>query len=618
MCTESNHVESAKAPVAANTQPTTAVVAAKPQKRVYSWEYWSPNKLNLIKSNDASSELDLSAGLNANQVAYYFDANNVPTHKRIVNLATEKVEPDDIIFQQDFMKTQKTTVSPYSVVVYDNGDLTKPIRSTDFDNEKDAKRILGKLIKPNEVTYMYAGGVPVKKRFRGEDSVQIVANDPIWNKPVPVATTTSKLEARFYNKIDLKVPTKTSIVNKLEDYDYPGYGVNGINSGQVVYIFENDKPIKKRGYFESFVDVPSTDPIWGTLQIKPEPKAQIEIRVYSQNDLNKVVLSKIVESFDDLEWLKTPMDGNKIAYAFVDGKPVKSRKGNMTTEDVLSLDPIWETLKPKVVPQQMVAKKQFKVVSYKSNTSINTVTKEAEFDNMSDALYALKQFDMGYGREEMRYLFKDGIAIKKRLIDQDPDDVTAIDVFFPNGVLVVQVKEPAVTPATPVTPAVDTEKPTTLQEFLKELMKAHEHKKYTYFDNGIFRALLQKFWPEKAEYYNDNKSMLTSTYRMFDIMNSWNPPAKKKNKKYKFKIHKLRHDFIIEAARLVNTSNPSDKLVESIESFGRAVSMFVGDWKNDIRVVLAKHFNNPLWLKNGVFTVNNESYELEQIDMVIT
>jgi len=538
MCTESNHVEPAKAPVAVNAQPTTAVVAAKPQKRIYSWDA-SPNKLNLVQSYDVESEVSLSTGLGDKQVAYYFDVNNVPTYKRIVFQAIQSVKPDDIIFQQDFMKTQKTTVSPYSVVVYDNGDLTKPIRSTDFDNEKDAKRILGKLIKPNEVTYMYAGGVPVKKRFRGEDPVQIVANDPIWKKPVPVAATTPKLEARFYNKTYLKVPTKTSIVNKLEDYDYPGSGVNGINSGQVVYIFENDKPIKKRGYFESFVDVPSTDPIW-------------------------------------------------------------------------------ETLKPKVVPQQMVAKKQFKVVSYKSAGSINTVTKEEEFDNMSNALYALKQFDMGYGREEMRYLFKDGIAIKKRLIDQDPDDVTAIDVFFPNGVLVVQVKEPAVTPATPVTPAVDTEKPITLQEFLKKLMKLHEDKQYTFFDYNIFHTLLQEFWPEKAEYYNDNKSMSTSTYRMFDILNNWNPSAKKKNKKYKFNIHKLRHDFIIEAARLVNTSNPSDKLVESIESFGRAASMFVGDWKNDIRVVLAKHFKNPSWLKNGVHTVNQESYELEQIDLVIT
>ena len=529
MCTQADHnVE----PVAVNTQPTTAVVAAKPQKRVYSWEYGSPNKLNLIKSNDASSELDLSAGLNDNQVAYYFDANNVPTHKRIMFQAIQSVKPDDIIFQQDFMKTQKTTVSPYSVVVYDNGDLTKPIRSTDFDNEKDAKRILGKLIKPNEVTYMYAGGVPVKKRFRGEDPVQIVANDPIWNKPVPVVTTTSKLEARFYNKIDLKVPTKTSIVNKLKDYDYPGSGVNGINSGQVVYIFENDKPIKKRGYFESFVDVPSTDPIWETLKLKLG---------------------------------------------------------------------------------QMVAKKQFKVVSYKSNKNINNVTKEAEFDNMSDALYALKQFDMGYGREEMRYLFKDGIAIKKRLIDQDPDDVTAIDVFFPNG-----IPESTTTPVVSITPAVDTEKPVTLQEFLKELMKSHEDKKRTYFDYIIFQHLLQKFWPEKAAYYSDNKSSWTDTYRMFNILNNWNPPAKKKVNKYTFDIHKLQHDFIINAVKLTNVTSPSDRLVESIESFGRAASMFVGDWKNDIRVVLAKHFKNPSWLKNGVHTVNQESYELEQIDLVIT
>lgn len=614
MCTQADHnVE----PVAANTQPTTAVVAAKPQKRVYSWEYGSPNKLNLIKSNDASSELDLSAGLNANQVAYYFDANNVPTHKRIVNLATEKVEPDDIIFQQDFMKTQKTTVSPYSVVVYDNGDLTKPIRSTDFDNEKDAKRILGKLIKPTEVTYMYAGGVPVKKRFRGEDPVQIVANDPIWNanaaKPVPVATTTSKLEARFYNKIDLKVPTRTSIVDKLENYDYLGYGVNGINSSQVVYIFENDKPIKKRGYCEKLEGVTSTDPIWGTLQIKPEPKAQIEIRVYSQNDLNTAVLSKIVESFDELEWRKTPLASDKIAYAFVDGKPVKSRKGNMKTEDVLLLDPIWETLKPKA--GQMVAKKQFKVVSYKSAGSINTVTKEEEFDNMSNALYALKQFDMGYGREEMRYLFKDGIAIKKRLIDQDPDDVTAIDVFFPNGVLVVQVKEPVASVA--VTPTVDTEKPISLQEFLKELMKAHEDKQHKYFDESIFKALLQKFWPEKVEYYNDKYSTLTGTYRMFNILNNWNPPAQKKVKKHKLHMHETRYNFIVKAAQLANISNPSDKFVESIESFGTSVNMFIGNWKNDIRVALAKHFNNPEWLKNGVHTVNQESYKLEQIDLVL-
>lgn len=616
MCTQADHnVE----PVAVNTQPTTAVVAAKPQTRVYSWEYGSPDKLNFVKSYDVTSEVSLSTGLGDNQVAYYFDVNNVPTHKRAVYHVTESVTPNDIIFKQDFMKTPNmATVSPYSVVVYDKNDLTKAIRSTDFSNEKDAKRVLGKLVKPTEVTYMYAGGVPVTKRFRGENSVQIVANDPIWNvnvvKPVVATTATPTLEARFYNKTNLNVPTKTSIVDKLGDYDYPSSGGNsnnGINGNQIVYIFENDKPIKKRGYFESFVNVSSTDPIWEALKIKEEPKAQIEIRVYSQNDLNTAVLSKIVESFDELEWRKTPLASDKIAYAFVDGKPVKSRKGNMKTEDVLSLDQIWETLKPKL--GQMVAKKQFKVVSYKSAKSINTVTKEAEFDNMSDALDALKKVDMGYDREEMRYLFKDGVAIKKRLIDKEPDDVTATDVFFPNG-----IPESTTTPVVSITPAVDTEKPATLQEFLKELMKAHEDKKHTYFDYIIFQHLLKKFWPEKVAYYSDNKSSLTSTYRMFDILNSWNPPTKKTKKKYTFSIHKLRHDFIIEAARLANTSNPSDKLVESIESFGKAANMFIGDWQSDIRVVLAKHFNNPSWLKNGVFTANNESYELEQIDMVIT
>lgn len=517
MCTQADHnVE----PVAANTQPTTAVVAAKPQKRVYSWEYGSPNKLNLIKSNDASSELDLSAGLNDNQVAYYFDVNNVPTYKRAVYHGTESVTPNDIIFKQDFMKTPNmATVSPYSVVVYDKNDLTKAIRLTDFTNEKDAKHVLDKLVKPNEVTYMYAGGVPVKKRFRGENSVQIVG----------------------------------------------------------------------------------TDPIWEALKIKPEPKAQIEIRVYSQNDLNKILSSKIVESFDELEWRKTPMSNDQIGYAFVDGKPVKSRKGNMETKDVLSLDPIWETLKPKA--GQMVAK------VFKKNNLVNplrTININKPEDTHSVTGTSI------YG-DEVIYVFTDGVATHIRAFGRDVKAIPTNDPIFANGIP-VQTKESVVS----ITPAVDTEKPVTLQEFLKELMKAHEDKKRTYFDYDMFKTLLQKFWPEKDEYYENDKSISTATYRMFDILNNWNPPAKKKNKKYNFGVHKLRHDFIIEAARLVNTSNPSDKLVESIESFGKATSMFIGDWQSDIRVVLAKHFNNPLWLKNGVFTANNESYELEQIDMVIT
>lgn len=552
MCTEATHNEEPKASVAPTAQPTTAVIAGKPMRRVYQV---NGSTLTFKNEEEVYTNASLATSLNDYEVAYYFNERGVPTHKREIYGSTKEVQPNDVIFQQDFMKNQapvSNTTPVITVSTFLASDLKNPINTKTADDMAKAKRMLSRGMSFGEVRYLFVDGKPTRKRVYEGDSVDVEHNDPIFTILTPV-----NFELRWYKIVDLSTTTRTA--NNVSDLDHANWpdGLFSVSPSEILYVFSNNKPIKKRTYETSLVDVKPDDPIFTALKPKvteptpaatPEPK--FVAKVLDSNDLTQIIRQVNVKNERSLGDSKTGTlrSAKEIFYLFKDDQPIKLRKFMQSEQDVTSTDPIWAALKPKVEP-----------------TPVKKIV---------------------------------GKIFKKN------------DLSTPTNVNMPQE------PAKPVA-NVETEKPATVQEFLAEVMKRHQTKNYRLLSNEAFNDVVKEMWPEKAGFIF-NTGDKTTYYMMLQLLSEWNPPAKKKNKKYNFGVHKLRHDFIIEAARLVNTSNPSDKLVESIESFGKATSMFIGDWQSDIRVVLAKHFNNPLWLKNGVFTANNESYELEQIDMVIT